>query len=145
MNPSLIGVTCKSLKMAEAFETPPMEARRRSKRLRGSPTGRTPKQDEKKKRAASAVKKLAFQAPPRAPLSDATPCTSRYVSVSAWTTEETKALVEFMLFHNPEKWESTNDSKFWASAATFVRDRAGYPQVRTGAERSDGVSHVCYS
>ena len=55
--------------------------------------------------------------------------------MSAWTTEETKALVEFMLFHNPEKWESTKDSKFWTSAATFVRDRAGYPQVRTGARR----------
>ena len=54
--------------------------------------------------------------------------TSQCVAMSAWTTKETKALVEFMLFHNPE---STKDSKFWTSATTFVRDRAEYSLVRT--------------
>ena len=104
--------------MADALaETPPKEARRRSKPSRGSPTGRTPRQDEKK---------LAFQAAPREPLSD----TSRYVPMSAWATKETKALVEFMLFHNPEKWESTKDSKFWTSAATFVRDSLSHTNVQ---------------
>ena len=112
--------------MADALaETPPKEARRRSKRSRGSPTGRTPRQDEKKKKVTSTRKKLAFQAAPREPLSD----TSRYVPMSAWTTKETKALVEFMLFHNPEEWKSTKGSKFWTSAA---RDRAEYSLVRTG-------------
>ena len=98
--------------------------------MRGSPTGKT-LQDEKG--VTSAVKKLAFQGPLRAPLSDATPCTSRFVPVNAWTTEETKALVEFMLFHNPEKWDSTKDSTFSMSAASLVCGRAGYPQVSTGA------------
>ena len=111
--------------MAETSATPRMEAERRSKRLRGSPTGITPRQDEKKKKVSSSRRKLTFQA-------DSSRDTSVYVPMSAWTTKETKALVEFMLLHDPEKWESTKDDKFWMSAAVFVRDRGEHPQVRTG-------------
>ena len=112
--------------MADALaEIPPKEGRRRSKRSRGSPTGRTPRQEKESNKCSE---EISFSSSPREPLSD----TSWYVPMSAWTAKETKALVEFMLFHNPGKWESTKDSKFWTSASTFVRDRAEYSLVRTG-------------
>ena len=47
------------------------------------------------------MEEINIYSSPAEPLSD----TSRYVSVSLWITKETKALVEFMFFHNSEKWE----------------------------------------
>ena len=131
-------MTCKSLKMAEAFETPPMEARRRSKGLRGSLTGRTPQQDERK-RVTSAVKKLAFQAPPRAPLSDAMPCTSRYVPVKP----------KLSLSSCSSTIQRSGRVPRTASFGRLLQHLCmiGPAIHKSGQVRSDGVSHVhvCYS
>ena len=106
-----------------------MDSERRKsshKRPRGSPTGATPTQASKKRGR-----------PPQSTLSRKTlnfsdiPSHSRYVPSSAWSLNETKALVEFLLLHN-KQWPSTTDPKFWDSASIFVRDRAGEAIVRTG-------------
>ena len=51
--------------------------------------------------------------------------------MSAWTTEETKAF-KFMFFDNPEKLESTKDSKFWASLCVIGLAIHKLGQVRSG-------------
>ena len=104
---------------------------RHSKRVRGSPTGLTPQLAGKRKEERGSRKRLEFGSFEQ-PLADSPLDTSIYVPVSAWSTEETKALVEFMLFHDFHKWACTKDKKFWESTATFVRDRAERSQVRTG-------------
>jgi hypothetical protein len=103
------------------------------KRPRGSPTGTTPQQAAK--RGTSTRHRLEYTAlEQRQPLANLqlTSNTSYYVPASAWSVEETKALVEFLLFNDPKKWPSTKDEKFWKSAATFVQERARGPRVRTG-------------
>ena len=138
--------------MAEGSSGTPKARYHYSKRSRESPTGTTPRQEEKKQKNVPR-RRLSYTAleqqletlhidDPSA-LDACLPMeTSREVSVvpehaetltyTQWTVEENKALVEFMLFNNPKKWTSTKDQKFWKAAATFMRDKAQETQVRTG-------------
>ena len=96
------------------------------KRPRGSPTGATPSQARKKRvrlpQSTLVRKTLDFSN---------TPTHSRYVPSSAWSLNETKALVEFLLLHSSQ-WPTTTDPNFWHSVSIFVRDRAEEAIVRTG-------------
>ena len=94
------------------------------KRQRGSPTGHTPMQVLKKRtahRKSSAAKKsLEFSS--RSP----------FIPLTAWSNNETKALLEFVLFHGTD-WPVTKDPAFWDSASKFIRDRVNdQPLVRSG-------------
>lgn len=102
---------------------------RRSKRLWGSPTGTTPQQTVKKKseRKRGSRKRLEYSSLEE-PLANLSLFSDR---VSAWwSTGETKALVEFVLLHSPNKWPCTKEDRFWKSAATFVHDQAQRLQAR---------------
>lgn len=60
------------------------------------------------------------------------PIHSRPVAEESWSDEETKALLEFLLFHNGPGvvWFKRGSSKsFWVAAAKFIRDR-----VRTDSD-----------
>lgn len=96
------------------------------KRERGTPTGRTPKQEAKRPSSSvtsSAKKKLIFPTTP-----------SRSPS-SAWTLSEEKALVEFILLTCPHEWPVSMRSEYWERAATFVYDRCGREAQRTSEFR----------
>lgn len=113
--------------------TPSPNIERHTKRLRGTPTGTTPQQTGKRKKEGRGRKRLEYSSLEQ-PLANLHIASDRsiYVPLNAWSTEETKALVEFMLFHSPRKWSCTKEDNFWKSAATFVQDRAQRPQARTG-------------
>ena len=109
------------------------------KRVRGSPTGSTPKQPGKRSvpRVPSTTtstvkgrKKLSFY--------ESTSSERRAIaSTSAvvpnvpgnWTTKEEKALVEFiMLSTKGACWPTTINEKFWEAAAKFVSQRCNICQ-----------------
>lgn len=55
-------------------------------------------------------------------------------TTEAWSDEENKALVEFVLFHcEPTEWLShSKTSKFWKDAAEFVWQRSKATMKRSG-------------
>ncbi len=103
------------------------------KRPRGSPSGVTPLQQEK--RAAAEPRDVVMRR--KGPKKDAR---SRkrlsFTSGSAadpWSEIEDSALVEFILLHRPgQGWPSDRSPSFWDSAADFVRMRSGSGVLRTG-------------
>lgn len=105
------------------------------KRPRGSPTGTTPVQAEKKrvqKRLEvqhGARRVLARSYPPRTG-----PETQAIVPGSAWSSKETLALVDYILSCKSVKsdWPKTTDMDFWSRASNFVQDRAKSTLIRTG-------------
>ena len=105
------------------------------KRPRGSPTGTTPVQAEKKrvqKRPEvqhGARRVLARSYPPRTG-----PGTQTIVPGSAWSNQETLALVDYILSCKLVKsdWPKTTDMDFWSRASKFVQDRANSTHTRTG-------------
>ena len=54
--------------------------------------------------------------------------------IDTWSDEESKALVEFVLFHAQEgRWPTfPKSSKFWAEVAEYVQKRGGSDSKRTG-------------
>ena len=106
---------------------------RSEKRQRGTPTGRTPQQPQKrpggeerrtggdggsiwgKSVRASAQKRL-------------------FSTLHAWTTPEDGALVEFILLTRPldKVWPADKGSTYWEGAAKHVYSRSGSSVQRTG-------------
>ena len=116
----------------------------RRKRVRGIPTGSTPKQPEKRRvsRVPSTTtsatikgrKKLSFSENTSSEHS-ATASTSTAVSnvlsgvPGSWTAKEERALVEFiMLSSKGDCWPTTISEKFWEAAASFVSQRCNVRQ-----------------
>ena len=56
-------------------------------------------------------------------------------AVETWSSEENKALVQFVLFHGPEDvWPShSKNSKFWSEAALFIQRAGRSTAKRTGS------------
>ena len=103
--------------------TPP---RKEAKRSRGTPTGYTPQQADKKKKVGRCARRSlegSFVSMTN---------TRQYVPASTWSAEEIKALVEFILLHCEDKWPNHKFEQFWKSAATFVKERSGSVHLQTG-------------
>ena len=103
------------------------------KRVRGTPTGDTPKQQAKRSYLQSRVNvkgknKLSFSG------EDAV-CTKMPRKGGNWTAHEEKALVEFVMLNSKEdKWPITISGAFWELGANFVSQRCVVLQ-RTGEYR----------
>ena len=56
-------------------------------------------------------------------------------AVETWSSEENKALVQFVLFHGPEDvWPLySKSSKFWSEAALFIQRAGRSTAKRTGS------------
>ena len=91
------------------------------KRMRGSPTGNTPQQKEKRpagdrEKSSRSRKHLTFDC-----------------STGTWSDLELGALVEFILLHRPgQRWPSDKDPRFWDSAGKYVSMRSESGVQRTG-------------
>lgn len=114
-----------------------VEERKRSRYL-SSPTGVTPKQNEKCQRSGEQVKgrkrlDLAFSDVASTSINDNVnvPVSSVIASNLQWTEDEDKALVEFILLSRPgDNWPQTKKMDYWSSAALFIHHRCSLP-IRT--------------
>ena len=58
---------------------------------------------------------------------------SRYEVLHDWSTEEVKALVEFILLNSTgNTWPAIKNMRYWDAAAEFVFHRADSSLKRTG-------------
>ena len=97
------------------------------KRLRGTPTGLTPRRPSKRTplRLRDQLqeverRRLTYTEPKKGP-------------PGPWEEVETKALVEFILFYESDnKWPSHKRQEYWKGAGNFVRIRSKSQQLRTG-------------
>lgn len=97
------------------------------KRVRSSPTGKTPVRPLKKAVPRRRLLVAAEKDPD--PTNESAGTRSHVV----WTEEENKALLEFILLHKPEdKWPATKCTRFWGSAADYVMMRGKGTAKRTG-------------
>lgn len=93
------------------------------KRVRGSPTGVTPRQPEKRSST------LGEQSKKRLSFSYAAPTASRVPG--NWSESEDNALVDFiMLTSTGESWPSTISEVYWTAAARHVHQLSKLP-IRT--------------
>ena len=121
----------------------PLQMAEKRERFQSSPIGRTPAR-RPKRQALRQTEGSAVLREPRVlslrnestaqPGGPATPTpiagTQR---PSSWSDEESKALLEFLLFHRPsDKWPSTKNQQFWGSAAEFVELRGRGKMRRSG-------------
>ena len=113
---------------------------RRPKRQYTSRTGQTPTAKLKRVSARSRFssrRRLSFvRSSPENNLEDrdGIPSTSNAPPAEPWSDSETKALLEFLLFHKgPEtKWFKRDTSKdFWIAAVRFVQTRVKTPLPRS--------------
>ena len=116
-----------------AMAISPGDLRRRSKRECASPTGQTPLGKARCGTARtqfSSRKRLSYSTneAETGPNSSVSSCSIfGQVTEGAWSEEETKALLEFLLFHKGPgtTWFKRGCSdEFWLAAARFIRDRA---------------------
>ena len=123
--------------MAE-FTTPPTTAH--CKRDRGSPTQQTPQRPRKRVSLREGVRSGELESAilgPRSPLFPP-------ASAGTWSSEEVKALVEFVLFHTDlNKWPTHKREGFWSGAASFVKKRSHATLRRTGKEKSSYSYTLC--
>ena len=92
---------------------------RTAKRVRGTPSGKTSSQAEKKRPAAPFSRKSLFG--------------GAHQTREAWSDLESSALVEFPLLHRSgDKWTCEKDIAFWEQAARHVKMRANYSFLRSG-------------
>ena len=101
------------------------------KRMRGSPTGNTPKQPHKRQSLRRTHAAIGSAPLPRRQLSfserEATKShtvTTNKMQVQEWTMKEEIALVEFILFHG-FNWPSTKLPQFWERAAKYLEQTCG--------------------
>ena len=89
---------------------------RKKKRVRSTPTGRTPKQPAKRLELerSKARRGLNFSSSP-----------------SPWSIKEEKALVEFVMLTSPDAWPLAMKEVYWTSASEFIHARCGTSQLRT--------------
>ena len=86
------------------------------KKPRGSPTGDTPRQKDKRRevQAQASRKKLSF-------------------NVSKWSDLECSALVEFVIHKKGgHSWPFGKETQFWDSAAEYVKQRTESEILRSG-------------
>jgi hypothetical protein len=96
-------------------EDQPPEPRRSDKRPRGSPTGQTPLQQEKKTASVQQSKQGQQSRGQQ----------SRRQLTFAWSDTEQSALVEFILLHKScQSWPADQDYQFWSASAEFVAMRS---------------------
>ena len=110
----------------------------RVKREAISPTGQTPMAKRSVRAQFSSRKQLRFS-PNREPEK----ASSSAPPVGPWTNNETKALLEFLLFHRGPgtTWCGKNcGTEFWIAAARFVQSRTSTELRRTGT----GEAQRCY-
>ena len=105
--------------------------RKHGKRARGSPTGKTPMQIQKKA-SGGRCRPTSDRCSPKRKLTYSTdtrsrePSRSLYTPVTPWTTEEDKSLVKFVLLYgSADKWPSTKLTTYWEGASRFVLDSDG--------------------
>ena len=101
----------------------------RVKREATSPTGQTPMAKRSVRSRFSSRKRLSFSPSMQEASAGAPP-------PGPWTKDETKALLEFLLFHRGPgiTWCGKNCGRdFWIAAARFVQSRTGAELPRTGA------------
>lgn len=125
--------------------SPPAPLQSRVKREATSPTGHTPMAKKKRARTQySSRKRLTFASE----VADA----AYAPSAGPWTDHETKALLEFLLFHRGPRtspgtaWCRRNCGlEFWAAASNFVQMRANTQFPRTGAvtKLKSPVHYIC--
>ncbi len=106
------------------------------KRPRPSPTGNTPVNLQKCKKACRVARRLQFTE------KEVSYCTQETQTVNEreeppaskepWIDEENLALVEFLLLHTPEKWPTTKNALFWSSVSDFVMMRGKGEVKRSG-------------
>ena len=84
-----------------------------SKRIRSSPTRKTPRQPSKRSLNTS-----SFCEGP----------SSLFTPTAKWTDHEDKALVQFLLFTGNE-WPTTKSTKLWEGASTFLYNLCGTRQT----------------
>ena len=96
-------------------EDQPPEPWRSDKRPRGSPTGQTPLQQEKKTASVQQSKQGQQSRGQQ----------SRRQLTFAWSDTEQSALVEFILLHKScQSWPADQDYQFWSASAEFVAMRS---------------------
>lgn len=110
-----------------------MAAQGELKRPRGSPTGLTPLQASKK----PAQRTLAIPSSRRnlaASYAQLAPPESDAVPATAWSFDETLALVEFMVCHERFKfsWPRTTDMNLWNRVAASIQEKTKTTVSRTG-------------
>ncbi len=99
------------------------------KRVRGSPTGNTPLQLQKRssstRRTSILKRKLTYPG-------QGSRSRSMYTPAATWTPEEDKALVKYvLLFGSFDKWPATKLTKYWEGASRFVIDNCGSRRTST--------------
>ena len=99
-----------------------------AKRMRSTPSGKTPLRPTKRQSSIS-VKKMLFP--------------NSKEKIDEWSRQEEGALVEFVMLTSPEEWPvSGMKEAYWESAATFVYDRChGFSQRRTSKLSLHGIAH----
>ena len=96
------------------------------KRPRGSPTGITPQQKEKR-----AFSRLHGQRTSRRKLA----FSSVRPDLNVWTNEEEHALVDYLLSQGfRESWPQTKRLDFWEGAAHFIKKSCPSRSLRTSKE-----------
>jgi hypothetical protein len=96
------------------------------KRPRGTPTGLTPKQPEKKSTATdfsprrSSRRQLTYSALP--PQEEASLSTRAYIP---WTLEESEALLDYLTNATPAgtHWYKGRNPDFWDNASTYIHQQ----------------------
>ena len=101
-----------------------------NKRPRGSPTFLTPQRPPRRQiRRLSDVQRRRLFSGSQESVSIRTTANP----VCEWSSDEIRALVEFVLLHGVEdKWPLQQNPVFWNEAAKFICMRTGLTQVRSG-------------
>ena len=115
--------------------------KRWSKRQRGSPTGITPRQAQKRtpiQELKGAQSPLHSRRELQFGKSVQGKTRSWMEELDQWTLEELYALVEFVLLRSgADKWTSSHRKRVWQEASDFVAERTKSDTRRTGGLHSD--------
>ena len=116
------------------------------KRPRGSPTGETPYSASKKRinraKCSKARRNLTYES-----VDTGQNPRSRNKVLHDWSTEEVKALVEFILLNSRsigdcDTWPATKNIEYWDAAAEFVFHRVDNSLKRTGMHDINVCLHI---